>query len=306
MNQSFTFAVRRGLAAGFSFLALAFASSALALGGPANEVGRWLGFAHGPVNASTAQSKVVLDLALGTTAAGPMLQGVISGLPAVQMPLAVSGSVSRQGRLTLLLRRPDNQNLVGFCDGSVMPIGNFGPGSGQDDLGSLDFVLVSDTGGPITGHMNLLHLFGGAQWQMAGLDWSRFGGLPGQGQSHGAFMGDGSDQAGLSSFFGSQDGGQASSSFTGGVRVGSVELSMVGTVNGRGSLVMMCDGSVRTGDQNALIGLLFTGGVAPSPASTNLPQTDVVGKFGVAGFGELLPAVQKIREAAMSFSWGAR
>jgi len=193
-----------------------------------------------------------------------------------------------------------NGNTVGFCDGSVMPILNFGQGSGQDDLGSLNFTLTNATGSASTGHMNLLHMYGGGDWQVAGINWGDRGGLPSQGQSHGAFLAAGADSSVATSFFGQQRGGDTSSAFVGGLLLPAVQFQMVGTVNARGSIVMMGDGSVPGGTANALIGLLFTGALPAVQMPGNL---DVVGLAGTGPFGLLLPAVQRAREAAMSFSW---
>ncbi|HTQ08535.1 MAG TPA: hypothetical protein VMI31_00545 [Fimbriimonadaceae bacterium] len=277
---------------------MSFAGTAFAAHGPAQELGHWLGFAHGGSSSNTAAG-VILDLQPAASATGFNLSGTIA-LPAVQMPLSVKGLVTPFGFLYLTLQDA-NGNRVGFCDGSVMPIQNFGPGSGQDDLGSLDFTVTDATGAAVTGHMNLLHMYGGQNWQTAGINWGDRGGLPADGQSHGAFLPAGADTGVATSFFGRQLGGDTSSAFAGGVSLPAVQFQMVGTVNARGSIVMMCDGSAPSGATSALIGLLFTGAL---PAVQNPGNLDISGLAGVASFGLLLPAVQKERGAAMSFSWG--
>src|SRR5579862_8168941 len=145
------------LAAALSFASLTFSGSALAAHGPADEVGHWMGFAHSGTAAS-ASGAVVLDLAVSPNSGSFNLQGMIS-LPAVQMPLLVKGLITPFGFLYLSLSDA-NGNVVGFCDGSVMPVANFGAGSGQDDLGSLNFALRDAAGSSVTGHMNLLHMYG--------------------------------------------------------------------------------------------------------------------------------------------------
>ena len=93
-------------------------------------------------------------------------------------------------------------------------------------------------------------------------------------------------------------------SFIGGmVGLSGNAFDMVGTSNGRGSTVMMCDGSVKTATgASALIGLLFTGG-ATAPAAGGAPE--VVGHWGAGPFAVFLPAVQRTRGGAMSFSYAA-
>lgn len=280
------------------FICLGLACSAFAAREAANEVGRWAGFEH-----STADPgpPVVLDLIANTDVSRFALRGTISGLPAVQFPVAVTGFVNPAGRLHLTLLNRDSNTEIGFCDGSVRPVENFGRGSGQDDLGSLEFTLRNANGGTIRGHMNLLHMFGGTNWMSSGFNWAPIGGLPHREQATGAFMPGGADAATRCSFFGEQMGGETSSAFGGGMLLPAVQFQMVGTSNARGGLIMLCDGSVRNGDQNALIGLLFTGAIPAD--STN--ALDVVGHAGIGAFTQLLPAVQRVREAAMSFHWAA-
>ncbi len=298
MNVSFPCAGRRFLSAGLSLLMLSLGGSAFAARDASQEVGQWQGFAH--VGTTVGLPAVQMTLR-GNPERGPFaLQGTMVGLPAVQMPVAVEGRVTRAGTIGLVLRRLTDGVLIGFCDGSVRPVENFGRGSGQDDLGSLNFFLLDDTGMPVMGHMNMLHMFGGLDWQRAGLDWGRLGGLPDLGQAEGAFMPPRGDMADRCSFFAMQNGGPTSSALGGSVLLPAVQFQMVGTANGRGSVIFLCDGSVRTGDTNALIGLLFTGAV---PLGGGPPT--MIGHFGVGGANELLPAVQKVREAAMSFRWAA-
>src|SRR5579862_1993941 len=246
------------------------------------EVGHWLGFAQ---SSSGASSRVVLDLTAVTGSNPFALQGTISGLPAVQITFQVNGIVTPEGQLRLGLFLPGTAEMVGFCDGSVRPILNFGPGSGQDDLGSLNVVLASASSGA-GGHLNLLHMFGGAGWQMVGINWGDFGGLPGFAQSTGAFMRPHLDVAGPASFSASQEGGATSSAFTGGVRLADFGLDMVGTANSRGTIVMMCDGSVTNGGSSSLIGLLFTGAM-PAPVPGTVPTRVIVGNWGAAAFDQL-------------------
>src|SRR5690348_13096493 len=105
---------------------------------PANEVGRWNGFAHQAGDTGPG-SRVALNLLLPAIRTGDLnLEGNISGLPAVQGNLRVAGRVNGDGRLLigLFTTGQDRSTLIGFCDGSVRQVENFGQGSGQDDLGS--------------------------------------------------------------------------------------------------------------------------------------------------------------------------
>ena len=261
------------------------------------EVGHWLGFKN-PVPVG-----IVMDLVASPAISAGAFHGTISGLPAVQNVLNVFGSVGSDGSIIIVLVDPSTGGRVGFCDGSVRPIGNFSPGSGQDDLGSLDFSVIDPTGARQNGHMNLLHMFGGLNWQHAGLDWSTIGFPPDP--CDGAFLRGGLDTAGGAELDAIQDtsgnaagGPNTNSAIFGEMKLSLLPFEMVGTVNSRGSIVMMCDGSAR--DSSALIGLLFTGGVR---AGVSPGFNHIVGTFGAGPFDTFLPAVQRSRDGAMSYSW---
>jgi hypothetical protein len=293
--------LRHGLAVASSLFLICLANTAFAARSAASEVGHWLGFAH----SSGGPGNIVLDLAPSVSTSGMVFQGTISGLPAVQNTLNVVGSVTSDGVIILVCRDVSTGAIVGFCDGSVFPILNFGPVGSQDDLGSLNFALLSPTGAQITGHMNLLHMAGGLRWQQAGMDWGGLGGFPPD-PCDGSFLREGADTSEIATLSAVQDttGSQAgspnlNSAITGEMKLSLLPLAMVGTVNSRGSIVMMCDGSAPSG---ALIGLLFTGGVTPVPLGS---PGRMVGGFGAGGFASFLPAVQRSRDGSMSFFWNA-
>ena len=251
-----------------------------------DEVGRWVGFAH-QHGQFVAGAHVVLDLTASATAG--RLEGTISGLPAVQNSLRVLGSVTGGGIMRLTL---SGDGITGFCDGSVNILRNYSKAGDPDVIGDFEYsVTFATSAAPVRGHVNLLHLYGGINWgdmQVMNL----------LGSSHGAFMTPRANEA---------DGSvmkideQRGSLISGLIGLLNQPFDMVGTVNSHGSTIMMCDGSVRAGDTVGLIGLLFSGG-ATAPASGG--PADLVGHYGSAAFGLLLPAVQRGRGGVMSFEYG--
>ena len=140
-----------------------------------------------------------MDLVSVSGVAGSTFRGTISGLPAVQTTLRIVGSAGADGSIGMTLVDPSTGTRIGVCKGSALTIGNFGPGSGQDDLESLNFDVVGVTGAPVSGHINLLHMFGGLDWESAGFDWGQVGFPPDP--CDGSFIPGGSDTsdvAGLS------------------------------------------------------------------------------------------------------------
>lgn len=251
------------------------------------EVGRWLGFAH--LNDQVvAGAPIVIDLALQEHATGgPTLKGTLKGIPHYeQRVFQVEGNVNVDGHIQLFLT---SDGVTGGCDGSVRPILGFGNAEGHDDISWMAFEVHDTAHHVTTGKINLLHMYGLQEWAQV-----HARNLVGQGV--GAFIGVGADVAGNT---GLNVARQEGSSFYGGLNlVGYSEMQMVGTSNARGSIIYLCDGSVRIGDVNTLIGLLFTGGI--SPRLPEHPAVEIVGKYGMGRSELLLPAVQRIREAAMS------
>src|SRR5690242_17732072 len=104
------------------------AGSASAARTPANDVGRWDGFAHQTGNTGPG-SRVALNLLLPAVQTGDVnLVGDINGLPAVQDTLRVEGRVNGDGHVLLGLFHWTEARavLIGLCDGSVRPVENFG------------------------------------------------------------------------------------------------------------------------------------------------------------------------------------
>jgi hypothetical protein len=282
-----------------SLLLPGIAGRASAAHAPSNEVGRWDGFAHQSGDTGPG-SRVGLNLLLPAVRTGEVnLVGDLNGLPAVQRTLRVEGRVNGDGRLLigLFAAVQDRSTLIGFCDGSVRPVQNFGQGSGQDDLGSLNYRLLNGDGKVLTGHMNLLHMQGGGVWDQAPAVL-----LPAV-QSQGGFLPAGGDRAGAASLTITD---QNHTELIGLLDLGDTKLQIAGTVNGGGTVLMLGDGSVTpspASDTHSLIGLLFTGGVTVQSQDT-LRNTTLIGNFGVGGFaGGLLPAVQGNRGGALTAWW---
>lgn len=269
-----------------SLIVFGLMGAASAARNASSEVGRWIGFGH-QAEVTGDGSVTVMDL-VPSTAAGELahLDGTLSGLPAVQRTFTVSGAVTPGGQLHLNLRA---DGYTGFCDGSVRNLSGFTGETEPDAIGDINYRVTDTAGHVLRGHINMIHLYGGRAWADVA--------APHFGQGSGAYLRARTNVAGHSAASvltqqGSQMGGT--------LALGDYQFQMLGTGNAHGSLIFLCDGSVRQGDNHSLIGLLFTGGVAQPVAGD---QQSVVGFFGVGSFGLLLPAVQKVRESALSFSF---
>jgi hypothetical protein len=258
---------------------------ALATHPASHDVGRWNGFAH-QAGQLVAGSPVTLDLNLAATSTR-VLQGTISGLPAVQMPLNVSGAVTNGGELVLVLTAT---GFTGTLEGKVANLAGFTHDGDPDNIGDFTFNIKGPTG-KIQGHLDMIHLYGGANWGTVVAP-----NLLGSAQGA-ALVGESSTAV---------DGattvsGEVGSGLVGSVSIGGNQYAAVGTISDQGSLIFLGDGSVRPDPTKppSLVGLLFAGAVAMNLAG----PAEAVGHFHQGFFGTLLPAVQTIRPGAMSLNW---
>ena len=281
------------LLAGALVIALGLAVPAFAAREAASEAGRWVGFA---AQTSRPPNPCVLDIMSTGPLGSSALAGTLSGLPAVQdasgapVMLSFTGSVTLFGRLSGSLQ---GGGVVGFCDGSVRQLLNFGQRGGQDDIGELNYRLTDASGMSFSGHINMIHLYGGMGWAQMVVPSLGSGGV-------GSCLPAVQDELSPASLVvyppdpgvagvpsGSQFAGMLAKGVPGGGDLQSFQL--VGTINERGSLVMLGVG-VKPPSPNmpALIGLLFTGALG----AVNPGPPTILGHYGTAGFGVLLPAIQ--------------
>lgn len=281
MRHGYSIRTYAAVAAMFVLGQCAFAHNA------STETGRWDGFAH-QGGQLVAGAPVAMDLAPGTTGGPRALQGTISGLPAVQSTLNVAGMVTPSGILSLHVT---TAGFTGTILGKVANLEGFTHDGDPSNIGDIDF-SVNSAAGRSRGHLNMIHLYGGANWATASAP-----GLLGSAQGA-ALVAEHSTAVVGATTVSSQTG----SELVGTTTIGENQYAMVGTVSDDGSLIMMGDGSVRgNGNQPpSIVGMLFAGGIALNLAG----PAEAVGHFHQGFFGTLLPAVQRERPGAMSLNWG--
>lgn len=307
MKRITTLAIRGAVLAASLLVVLGVSQTAFAAREAADEVGRWVGFAAQAGQDLRPPNPCLLDIMTPGTSRPGSLAGTLSLVPAVRdeagapLTLNFTGFVTPSGRLTLFLR---GGGAVGFCDGSVRKIESFGQPGGQDDIGELNYRVRDASGRIFRGHVNMIHLYGGLLWAEMVVPSLGRGGA-------GSCLPAVQDELAPASCIigGSVDPelnpGQEGSQVVGSLVLGDPQTNdgqlfqMVGTINERGSLLML-GVFVKPPSPNrpALIGLLFTGAMGTFAAG----PPNVLGRYGTADFGVLLPAIQ--RESVLSFVIG--